>query len=221
MWGLAVIKTMENMLKIALFGPQGSGKGTQAKMLSTKYNLPILATGDIFREEIKQKTELGKKVSSLLDSGALVPDEVVDEVVGNELKKDKYKNGFILDGYPRNIEQFRKLKERVELSHVIELKIADSKVIDRLASRRTCSLCAAIYSLKIKPPKQDGICDSCKGALMIRDDDKPEAIKKRLDIYHGETKAILDNFEENKIIQVDGSQTIENVFEDIVLEIEK
>lgn len=206
-----------NIFKIALFGPQGSGKGTQAEMLSVKYGLPILATGNIFRREIKEKTELGQLVSSLIKEGNLVPDEITNRIVLGELEDEKYKNGFILDGFPRNIIQLTELEKRNELTHVIELEIADEEVIKRLGTRRICEKCDAIYSLGIKPPKQESICDSCGGNLILRDDDKSEAIQKRLDIYHKETEPVLNFYRaDGRAIKINGSQPIEKVFEDIV-----
>jgi len=206
-----------NIFKIALFGPQGSGKGTQAKMLSLKYNLPILATGDIFRKEIKNETELGKKVASLIKEGHLVPDKITNEIVLNELSGDKYKNGFILDGFPRNMAQLYNMEKENGLTHIFELEINDEEVIKRLSVRRICSKCGIIYSLKVKPPREEYVCDSCRGELILREDDKPEAIQKRLDIYHKETESVLNFYKEKgKVIKIDGAQSIEKVFEDIV-----
>lgn len=209
-------------LKIVLFGPQGSGKGTQAEMLSKKYNLPILAPGEIFRKEIKDQTELGRLVASLINRGELVPDEITNKIVLNELAQEKYKNGFILDGYPRNIHQLERLEGLVHPTHVIELMSSDAEVIKRLGGRRICSKCGAIYHLKNKPPKIEGVCDICSGKLIMRDDDRPEVIKKRLEVYHQETEPVLNYyFEKKKLIRVNGEQSIEKVFEDIVAALEK
>ncbi len=213
---------MAKVLKLALFGPQGSGKGTQAELLAKKYNLPVLSTGDIFRREIKNQSELGKLAGSLINSGQLVPDEITDKIVLGELSQGKYKNGFILDGYPRNMNQLAVLEKNIGLDLAIELAISDDEVVKRLASRRVCSGCGAIYNVLNKPSQKDGICDLCGGKLVIREDDKPEAIKKRLEIYHRETEPILKYYaEKGKLVKVEGAETIEKVFEGAVNGIEK
>lgn len=209
-------------MKIVIFGPQGSGKGTQAKMLSQKYNIPILAPGEIFRKEIKNGTELGQLVTSFINAGQLVPDEITNKIVFKELTNDKYHNGFILDGYPRNMRQLEDLEKSINITHAIELMISDDEAIKRLSNRRICSECGAIYHLQNKPPKKVEICDICGGKLIIRDDDKPEVIKKRLEIYHQETEPLLNYFfERKKLIRVNGEQSIGKVFQDIINAIEK
>jgi adenylate kinase len=208
---------MTKVLRIVLFGPQGSGKGTQAEMLAKKYNLPVLATGDIFRREIKNQTELGELAASLINQGKLVPDEITNKIIIDELTKEKYKNGFILDGYPRNMRQLEDLEKSVGVTYAIELMVSDSEAVKRLGGRRICSKCGAIYHLQNKPAKKIDICDVCGGKLIVRDDDKPEAIKKRLKICHQETEPILNYyFERKKLIRVNGEQPIEKVFEDIL-----
>lgn len=213
---------MEKKLKLALFGPQGSGKGTQAEMLAKKYNLPALSTGDIFRSEIKKQTELGKLAESLINGGRLVPDEITDKIVLGELAKEKYKNGFILDGYPRNIDQLTSLEKNVGLDLAIEIVINDDEVVKRLASRRVCSKCGAIYNISNKPPRKEGVCDLCGGKIEARKDDRLEAIKKRLAIYHEETEPIIEYYSgKGKLKRVDGAGSIEKVFEEIVRGIEE
>ncbi len=213
---------MKGPLKIALFGPQGSGKGTQAEMLSKKYNLPILSTGEIFRSEIKKQTELGKLAEALINGGQLVPDEITDKIVVGELVKKKYKDGFILDGYPRNMSQLFTLEKNIGLDWAILLTVSDEEVVRRLASRRVCSNCGAIYNVLNKPPQKEGICDLCGGKLMTRDDDKPEAIKKRLAIFHEETEPVLAHCRErNKLIEISGVGLVEEVFEKVIGELEK
>lgn len=209
-------------LKIALFGPQGSGKGTQAEKLSKKYNRPVLSTGDIFRNEIKNKTELGKLADSLINNGKLVPDEITDKIVFGELSKQKYQNGFILDGYPRNTNQLVFFEKNIGLDFAIELDVSDAEVVKRITSRRVCSKCGATYNLLKKPSLKEGICDLCGGKLVTREDDKPEAIAKRLQIYHQETEPILKYYaDKKKLIKIDAAGTIEEVFGDIVGELEK
>ncbi|MFA5413317.1 MAG: adenylate kinase [Patescibacteria group bacterium] len=213
---------MAKILKIALFGPQGSGKGTQAEMLAKKYNLSILSTGEVFRQEIKKQTELGKLASSLINKGQLVPDEITDKIVLSELATPKYQNGFILDGYPRNINQLEVLEKNIGLDWAILLEISDEEVQKRLASRRVCPKCGAIYSVINKPPQQEGICDVCGGNLVTRDDDKAEAIEKRLQIYHTETKPIINYYEEKeKLIKVNGAALIEKVFGEVESKLEE
>ncbi len=205
-----------------MFGPQGSGKGTQAEMLAKKYNLPVLSTGDIFRREIKNQTEIGKLVESLINGGRLVPDEITDKIVLGELAKEKYKNGFILDGYPRNMNQLAALEKNIGLDWAIMLTISDEEVIKRLASRRVCSNCGAIYNVLNKPPRKEDVCDLCGGKLIMRDDDKPEAIKKRLAIFHTETEPVLAYYKDkNKLVEIIGAGSIEEVFEKIIEEIGK
>jgi adenylate kinase len=213
---------MAKILKIALFGPQGSGKGTQAEMLAKKYNLSILSTGEVFRQEIKKQTELGKLASSLINKGQLVPDEITDKIVLSELATPKYQNGFILDGYPRNINQLEVLEKNIGLDWAILLEISDEEVQKRLASRRVCPKCGAIYSVINKPPREEGICDVCGGNLVTRDDDKAEAIEKRLQIYHTETKPIINYYEgKEKLIKVNGAAPIEKVFVEIESKLEE
>jgi adenylate kinase len=207
---------MVKTLKIALFGPQGSGKGTQAEMLAKKYNLAILSTGEVFRQEIKRQTELGRLAASLINQGQLVPDEITDKIVLGELATPKYQNGFILDGYPRNMNQLAVLEKNIGLDLAILLEINDEEVQERLASRRVCPKCGAIYNILNKPPEQDEVCDVCGEHLVTRDDDKAEAIAKRLQIYHAETEPIVNYYDgKGKLIKVNGVGSIEKVFAEI------
>lgn len=209
-------------LKLALFGPQGSGKGTQAEMLAKKYDLEILSTGEVFRQEIKKQTELGKLAASLINKGQLVPDEITDKIVLSELAAPKYQDGFILDGYPRNMNQLAVLEKNIGLDWAISLEINDEEVQKRLARRRVCPKCGAIYNVLNKPPRQDEICDVCGENLITRDDDKPEAIAKRLQIYHAETEPIINYYDEReKLIKVDGGIPIEKVFVEIESKLEE
>ena len=213
---------MRKTFKITLFGPQGSGKGTQAEMLGERYGVPILAVGDILRKEVKNQTEVGKLAASLINRGKLIPDEIVNKIIFSELTQDKYKNGFILDGYPRSMNQLEILEKSINLTQAIELMVSDGEVIKRLGGRRICSNCGAIYHIESKPPKKEGACDVCGKKLIVREDDESEAIKRRLAIYHQETEPILNYyFERKKLIRVNGEQPIERVFEDIVKALEK
>lgn len=212
---------MAQILKIVLFGPQGAGKGTQAELLSKKYNIPFFSVGDTFRREIKDQTEIGKLAETYLRQGKLVPDEIVNKMVIGELMSEKYKNGFILDGYPRNMAQLEVLEKSTRISHAIEIMVSDEEVIKRLSGRRVCYDCGTIYHIQNKPPKVEGVCDVCGGKLYIREDDKPEAISKRLEIYHQETEPLLEYYFRKKILfRINGEQSIEKVFEDIVESLE-
>lgn len=213
---------MEKPLNIVLFGPQGSGKGTQAELLSKKYKIPHLVIGDILRKEIKAQTEIGKVAMSYINQGKLVPDQLVNKIVRNEIKKPKYKNGFILDGYPRNLVQLKFLEKLVNLSYIFELAISDKAVISRLSGRLVCENCGAVYHIKNKPPFKKGICDVCGGRLVVREDDRPEVIRRRLTIYHKETEPLLTfYFKKVKLIKINAEQPIEKVFRDVVTELEK
>lgn len=213
---------MVHPLKLALFGPQGSGKGTQAEMLAKKYNLETLSTGEVFRQEIKKQTDLGRLADSLINNGQLVPDEITDKIVLGELGTPKYQNGFILDGYPRNTNQLAVLEKNIGLDWAILLEINDEEVQKRLAGRRVCPKCGAIYNVLNRPPKQDGVCDVCGEKLIARDDDKPEAIAKRLQIYHAETEPIVKYYEnKGKLIKVNGALPIEKVFEEMENKLEE
>lgn len=207
-------------MNIVILGPQGSGKGTAAKQISERYNLKHISTGDIFRENIKNGTELGKKVQEITLTGALVPDKLTNEIVKDTL--DKVEGGFILDGYPRNIEQAKFLSKIVEIDFAINLEISDADAIRRIENRRVCPKCGAGYNIVTMKPKKDEICDVCGTKIVQREDDKPEAIKKRLGAYHVLSKPILEFYEEEGIlITFDGSKSIDEVFNDITSELDE
>lgn len=202
-------------MKIILLGPPGSGKGTQAKMMINYYGIPQISAGDILRANVAEKTELGKKAKGFMDKGALVPDNLVIDMIKERLQKNDCKNGFILDGFPRTINQAEKLGKFQEIDKVIELKARDEIIVKRLSSRRQCKNCGAIYGTDIKP-KKNGICDKCNGELYQRDDDKEEAIRNRLKVYHSQTKPLTDYYGDKGIlVDVDGEQPIKKIFDDI------
>jgi len=206
-------------MKIILLGPQAGGKGTQAKLISEKNNIPHISTGDIFRKNIKEGTELGKLVSSYLNKGILVPDKVTNKLVEARLKEGDCRNGFILDGYPRNIEQAEFLDSITKIDFAIDVNIPDKEVIFRLEGRKTCTnkKCSRIYNINTSPSKEEGKCDKCGADLYQRDDDKPGAIKKRLEIYHNETSPLIFYYKKKGILKrINGMQPIEKVFEDIL-----
>ena len=204
-------------MKVIILGMPGSGKGTQAKQIVAKYAIPQISTGDMLREIAKQDSELGKKVKSLIDNGILVPDDVTFEVLKKRLEGDDCRNGFLLDGYPRNINQAELLDKITKIDFIIYLKVSDETVVKRISSRRTCRNCGAIFNLITNPPKQDDICDLCGGELYQREDDREDAVRKRLDVYHNETEPMVDYYREKGILhEVDGEQASEKLFEDIV-----
>ncbi len=179
-------------MNFIFLGPPGAGKGTLASQVAEEYKIPQISTGDIFRENIKNQTELGKKVKAIMDAGGLVSDDVVLEIVDDRLKKDDCKNGFILDGFPRTIPQaeaFEKLGIPVQ---VVNFEVDNQLIIDRLSNRRVCKSCKANFNVKFMPPKVEGVCDKCGGELFTRDDDKLESITHRLEVYRKETEPLIE-----------------------------
>jgi adenylate kinase len=200
-----------------LIGAQGSGKGTQAKMLSAEYKIPHISTGDIFREIRKEESDMGKKVRELIDKGNLVPDSVTNEIVAARISKKDCSKGFILDGYPRNLVQAEFLNGKRPVNECIYIEISDAAAVKRISARIVCSSCKADYNTIYIKPKKVGVCDKCNGKLMQREDDKPEFVKKRLETFHRETKPLLDYYEKKGVlIRVNGEQAIDKVFADIV-----
>lgn len=198
-------------------GIQGSGKGTQAKIISEKLEIPHISTGDLFRG---CEGELKSKLDEYMNSGKLIPDDLVLEILNERISKDDCEKGFILDGFPRNLEQAKKLNDLLEVDRVFEIHISDGEVFNRLEGRRTCKNCNAGYNVRTAPkPKNENYCDFCEGELYKRDDDNEGAIKKRIEIYHNETEPVLD-FYEDKVIKINGEQEIEKIAEDILEELE-
>ncbi len=203
-------------MNILFIGPQGSGKGTQAELLSKKLSIPYISTGNIFRENIVNETELGKMAKKFIDEGKLVPDEVTNNIVKDRLAKEDVKSGFIFDGYPRNLFQADFFDNIAKLDKVFEIYVSDKESIRRLADRRSCK-CGAVYHLKYNPPKVPNKCDKCGGELFIREDDKEEKIKERLRIYHNETERLLNYYDKKGIlITIDGEQPIAKVHSDVM-----
>ncbi|MCF7861854.1 adenylate kinase [Candidatus Woesearchaeota archaeon] len=207
-------------MKIVMLGPQGSGKGTQAAKIAEKLNLPHISTGDIFRENIKNQTELGKLAQEYTNLGKLVPDEVTNKMIADRLSKEK--KGFILDGYPRNSKQAKALEEMTHIDYVINIEISDNESVRRISGRRTCESCGEVFHTIFKKPKNEGVCDKCKGKLLQRDDDNEEVVRKRLEIYHEMTKPLVDFYRnEDVLIEINGEQPIMKVFKDIVMNLER
>ncbi|MBQ3060866.1 MAG: adenylate kinase [Lachnospiraceae bacterium] len=205
-------------MKIIMLGAPGAGKGTQAKKIAEKYMIPHISTGDIFRANIKNGTELGKKAKTYMDQGLLVPDELVVDLVVDRVGQDDAKNGYVLDGFPRTIPQAQALDSALEaigekVDYAINVEVPDENIIRRMSGRRACVACGATYHLVHIPPKQEGICDTCGKELILRDDDKPETVKKRLDVYHEQTQPLIDYYTEKGILkEVDGTVDMADVF---------
>ena len=209
-------------MRIIFLGAPGAGKGTQAERIEKKLGLPIISTGDIFRYNIKNETELGKKVKGIMDRGELVPDSVVIDLVLDRIAKDDCKDGFIFDGFPRTIPQAEAFDEEIKKSgegidHVIDIEVPDEAIIARMSGRRVCPVCAETFHVTYNPPKVEGICDKCGAELKIRDDDKEEVVRNRLSVYHENTQPLIDYYAaQGKVRTIDGTQDIEKVHADIV-----
>ncbi|MBS6610249.1 MULTISPECIES: adenylate kinase [Peptoniphilus] len=213
-------------MKLVILGPPGAGKGTQAEYIVDKYNIPHISTGDIFRENIKNNTELGKKAKSYMDKGLLVPDELVIALVEDRLNKDDAKDGFLLDGFPRTVAQAVSLdsildKNNERLTKVINISVDPEILIERAVGRRVCKTCGMTYHVKFNPPKEDGICDKDGTKLIQRDDDTEETVKTRISVYFDQTAPLIDYYRaQNLLIDIDGAKDIDKVFEDIVTGLE-
>ena len=210
------------MVRTILLGPPGAGKGTQAERMIEKYNIPHISTGDIFRENIKNGTELGKKAQEYMNKGELVPDDLVCEIATDRLKKDDCKNGFLLDGFPRTVYQAEKLDEFLaangqKLDTVIDLEVGDEELMKRITGRRVCKECGATYNVVNFPPQVPGKCDKCGGVLIQRADDNEETARNRISVYNKETKPLVDYYEKaGNIAHINGEISPEKTFEDIV-----
>ena len=205
-------------MNLILLGAPGAGKGTQAELLMEKLHIPSISTGNMLREAMANGTELGKQVKSYMDGGLLVPDELILGIVAERVAQPDCANGFILDGVPRTLPQAESLKAKgVRIDHVVSIEIDDSVIEGRMIGRRVCGKCGASYHVVANPPKTEGVCDLCEGALMIRKDDAPETVRKRLQVYHASTEVLKDFYAgEGKLRLVNGNQSIEGAFEDIL-----
>jgi adenylate kinase len=182
-----------------MFGAPGAGKGTYASRLQQKLGVETIATGDIFRELMKQNSELGRKVKNYVENGLLVPDEIVIEILKQRLDKIPSEKGFILDGFPRTLEQAKALEAITEIDVILMLDVPDWLIIERLSSRRICRNCGTVYNVRFLKPKVEGACDKCEGPLYQRSDDNPEVIQKRLQVYHEQAKPLMEYFEKKKV----------------------
>ncbi|MBR1634962.1 MAG: adenylate kinase [Lachnospiraceae bacterium] len=205
-------------MKIIMLGAPGAGKGTQAKQIADHYSIPHISTGDIFRANIKEGTELGKKAKEYMDKGALVPDELTCDLVMDRISQDDCKNGFVLDGFPRTIPQAEALEKALEaagqkMDFAIDVDVPDDNIIGRMSGRRACLNCGATYHIISIPPKKEDICDVCGEALVQRDDDKEETVKNRLSVYHEQTQPLINFYQERDILRtVDGTRPMDEVF---------
>lgn len=209
-------------MKIIMLGAPGAGKGTQAKKIAEKCGIPHISTGDIFRANIKNGTELGKKAKTYMDQGLLVPDELVCDLVVDRIQQDDCKKGYILDGFPRTIPQAESLDKALQaigekMDYAIDVEVPDENIVKRMGGRRACVGCGATYHLVYAPTKKEGVCDACGGELILRDDDKPETVQKRLGVYHEQTQPLIDYYKNQGILrEVDGSVDMEDVFKEIL-----
>ena len=209
-------------MKIVMLGAPGAGKGTQAEMIAEKYHIPHISTGDIFRANIKEGTELGKKAKEYIDQGLLVPDELTIDLIIDRLGKEDAANGYVLDGYPRTIPQAEKLKEALakqdeKVDVALDVDVPDEHIIRRMSGRRVCPKCGATYHIVHLKPSVEGICDRCGETLITRTDDLAETVKKRLNVYHEQTQPLKDFYDAEGTLQsVDGTKSLDEVFEDII-----
>ena len=208
-------------MNLILLGAPGAGKGTQAELLMEKLNIPGISTGNMLREAMKNGTPVGEKAKYYMDNGLLVPDEVILDIVAERVAQPDCANGFILDGVPRTLAQAEALLERgVQIDHVVSIEIDDSVIEGRMTGRRVCSNCGASYHIVANPSKVEGKCDLCGGDLMIRKDDAPETVRRRLEVYHEQTEVLKDFYaKQGKLRLVYGNQPIENTHRDILREL--
>ena len=209
-------------MKIIMLGAPGAGKGTQAKKIAAKYAIPHISTGDIFRANIKNNTELGQKAKTYMDKGELVPDELVVDLIMDRFKEADCANGYVLDGFPRTIPQAEALDKALSangesVDYAVNVEVPDENIINRMSGRRACVGCGATYHIQFNPTKVEGICDACGEKLILRDDDKPETVKNRLSVYHEQTQPLIEYYSGKGVLkEVGGTQPMDDVFAAIV-----
>lgn len=209
-------------MKIIMLGAPGAGKGTQAKMIADKYQIPHISTGDIFRANIKNGTELGKEAKKYMDQGLLVPDELTVKILLDRVAQPDCANGYVLDGFPRTILQAEVLDKALtelndKIDYAINVDVPDENIVKRMSGRRACVACGATYHIEHIPPKKEGVCDKCGETLILRDDDKPETVLNRLKVYHDQTQPLIDFYTKKGVLKsVDGTVDMQDVFASIV-----
>ena len=209
-------------MKIIMLGAPGAGKGTQAKMIADKYGVPHISTGDIFRANIKNGTELGKEAKGYMDKGLLVPDELTVRLLLDRVAQDDCSNGYVLDGFPRTIPQAEVLDSELtklgdSVDYAVDVDVPDENIINRMSGRRACLNCGATYHIVSIPPKKEGICDVCGSDLVCREDDKPETVTNRLKVYHEQTQPLIEYYKAKGVLRtVDGTLPMTEVFDAIV-----
>lgn len=209
-------------MKIIMLGAPGAGKGTQAKMIAEKYGIPHVSTGDIFRANIKNGTQLGMEAKPYMDQGLLGPDELTVKILLDRVANEDCKNGYVLDGFPRTIPQAEVLDKALaelgdKIDYAINVDVPDENIVKRMGGRRACLSCGATYHIEHVPPKTEGICDSCGQELVLRDDDKPETVQNRLNVYHEQTQPLIEFYSAKGVLKtVDGTMDMKDVFEAIV-----
>ena len=214
-------------MKIIMLGAPGAGKGTQAKMIAAKYQIPHISTGDIFRANIKNGTELGMEAKKYMDQGQLVPDELTVKILLDRVAQPDCSEGYVLDGFPRTIPQAEVLDSALEklgdsIDFAVDVDVPDENIVRRMSGRRACLSCGATYHIEHIPPKQEGVCDTCGQPLVLRDDDKPETVLKRLKVYHEQTQPLIDFYTKKGVLRsVDGTVDMNDVFEAIVNVLER
>lgn len=205
-------------MKIIMLGAPGAGKGTQAKKIAGKYNIPHISTGDIFRANIKNGTELGKKAKTYMDQGLLVPDELTVKILLDRVAKEDCADGYVLDGFPRTIPQAQVLEDALarqgeKIDYAVNVDVPDENIVRRMSGRRACLKCGATYHVEHIPPKAEGICDTCGSELVLRDDDRPETVQNRLKVYHDQTQPLIDFYTARGVLKtVDGTADMQDVF---------
>ncbi len=205
-------------MKIIMLGAPGAGKGTQAQMIADQYSIPHISTGDIFRANIKNGTELGMEAKKYMDQGLLVPDELTVKILLDRVAQEDCKDGYVLDGFPRTIPQAEVLDRSLEelgsgIDYAIDVDVPDGNIVKRMSGRRACLACGATFHVEHVPPKQEGICDRCGKDLVLRDDDKPETVQNRLQVYHEQTQPLIDFYSRKGILKaVDGTKPMQEVF---------
>ena len=208
-------------MKIVMLGAPGAGKGTQAIMISEKFGLPHISTGDIFHSNIKNGTELGKEAKKYMDEGRLVPDELTVRILLDRVSREDCAGGYVLDGFPRTIPQAEVLTKELSamgdaIDFALNIDVPDENIVNRMSGRRSCPSCGATYHIQYVPPKKEGICDECGNALILRDDDKPETVLNRLKVYHEQTQPLIDYYNAAGVLRtIDGTRDVDTVFNEI------